>query len=159
MPEFAWDCPIGRHSVCGQDQHRDTPQSSRDDNTGLGAILKTLLLRCSPNGRDRGVWMTREAKYLQNLESVAGRNSAMAEMRQLRSWDRVAMEFESSTPSAIMDTTNQEQAFSDKIDGKFPYSDASKAAALIAEARSISTNAEFCVLYEIISPPAAEGLA
>jgi hypothetical protein len=57
-----------------------------------------------------------------------------------------------------MDTTDQEQAFSDRIDCKFPYLDASKAAALIAEARSISTNAEFCVLYEIISPPASEGL-
>lgn len=57
-----------------------------------------------------------------------------------------------------MDITYQEQTFSDKIDGKFPYSDAFKAAALIAEARSISTNAEFCVLYEIISPPASEGL-
>lgn len=57
-----------------------------------------------------------------------------------------------------MDIANQEQAFSDKIDCNFPYSDASKAAALIAEARSISTNAEFCVLYEIISPPASEGL-
>jgi hypothetical protein len=58
----------------------------------------------------------------------------------------------------IMDIANQEQAFSDKIDCKFPYSDASKAAALIAEARSISTNAEFCVLYEIIAQPASEGL-
>jgi hypothetical protein len=57
-----------------------------------------------------------------------------------------------------MDITNQEQAFSDKIDCRFPYSDASKAAALIAEARSISTNAEFCVLYEIICPPASEGI-
>lgn len=58
-----------------------------------------------------------------------------------------------------MDITNQEQAFSDKIDCNFPYSDASKAVALIAEARSISTNAEFCVLYEIICPPACEGLS
>jgi len=57
-----------------------------------------------------------------------------------------------------MDTTDQEQAFSERIDCKFPYLDASQAAALIAEARSISTNAEFCVLYEIISPPASEGL-
>ncbi|MCX8998863.1 hypothetical protein NOF55_17265 [Rhizobiaceae bacterium BDR2-2] len=57
-----------------------------------------------------------------------------------------------------MDTTNQEQVFSAKIDCKFPYLDVSKAAALIAEARSISTNAEFCVLYEIIAPPASERL-
>ena len=81
-----------------------------------------------------------------------------AGIRQLRSRDWVAMEFASSTPSAIMDITNQEQAFCHKIDCKFPYLDASKVAALIAEARSISTNAEFCVLYEIISPPASEGL-
>lgn len=57
-----------------------------------------------------------------------------------------------------MDISNQEQAFSDKIDCRFPYSDASEAAILIEEARSISTNAEFCVLYEIVSPPASEGL-
>ncbi|WP_421358028.1 hypothetical protein [Agrobacterium rosae] len=57
-----------------------------------------------------------------------------------------------------MDIPSQEQAFSNKIDCKFPYSNDSKATALIAEARSISTNAEFCVLYEIVSPPASQGL-
>lgn len=57
-----------------------------------------------------------------------------------------------------MDTTSQEQAFSDKIDCNFPYLDATRAAALIAEARSISSNAEYCVLYEIVCPPASDRL-
>ncbi|SCX34658.1 hypothetical protein [Agrobacterium rosae] len=57
-----------------------------------------------------------------------------------------------------MGITSREQAFSDKIDCKFPYSNSFQAAALIAEARSISTNAEFCVLYEIVSPPASQRL-
>lgn len=68
------------------------------------------------------------------------------------------MECASSALSAIMDTTNQERAFDHKIDCNFPYQDASRAAALIAEARCISTNAEFCVLYEIVAPPASEGV-
>ncbi|BBD37135.1 hypothetical protein Amn_20150 [Aminobacter sp. Y103A] len=53
---------------------------------------------------------------------------------------------------------NQEQAFSDRIDCNFPYLDAARAAALMAEARFISTNAEFCVLYEIVCPPASDRL-
>lgn len=57
-----------------------------------------------------------------------------------------------------MDTTSHEQAFSDRIDCNFPYLDASKAAALIAEARSISSNADFCVLYEIVCPPTSDRL-
>lgn len=58
-----------------------------------------------------------------------------------------------------MSITDEEQAFLDKIDCKFPYLDASKAAALIEEARSISSNAAFCLLYEIVCPPASEELS
>jgi len=54
-----------------------------------------------------------------------------------------------------MSITDKEQAFLDKFDCKFPYHDAAKAEALIFEARSISPNAAFCVLYEIVGPPAS----
>jgi hypothetical protein len=57
-----------------------------------------------------------------------------------------------------MSIIEQEQAFLSKIDCKFPYRDASKAAAFIAEAQSISSNAAFCVLYEIVCPPPSIGL-
>jgi ABC-type nitrate/sulfonate/bicarbonate transport system substrate-binding protein len=55
-----------------------------------------------------------------------------------------------------MSITDQEQAFLDKIDCKFPHRDTSKAGELIVEARSISPNAAFCVLYEIVCPPASK---
>ncbi|MEV4608223.1 hypothetical protein MRBLMR1_003259 [Neorhizobium sp. LMR1-1-1.1] len=55
-----------------------------------------------------------------------------------------------------MNSIDQERAFSDKIDCKFPYLDTSKATALVAEALSISPNAAFCVLYEILAPPHSE---
>jgi hypothetical protein len=57
-----------------------------------------------------------------------------------------------------MSITDKEQAFLDKFDCEFPYHDAAKAEALIFEARSISSNAAFCVLYEIVGPPASAKL-
>jgi hypothetical protein len=54
-----------------------------------------------------------------------------------------------------MSFTDKEQGFLDKFDCEFPYRDAAKAEALILEAWSISPNAAFCVLYEIVGPPAS----
>ena len=58
-----------------------------------------------------------------------------------------------------MSITDKEQAFLDKCDCKFPYRDAAKAEALIFEACSISSNAAFCVLYELVCPPASAKLS
>lgn len=58
-----------------------------------------------------------------------------------------------------MSITDQEQAFLDTIDCNFPYRDAPKAESLITQARSISANAAFCVLYEIVNAPASAELA
>jgi hypothetical protein len=55
-----------------------------------------------------------------------------------------------------MSITDQEQIFLDKIDCNFPHQNALQAAALITEAWSLSSNAAFCVLYEIVCPPASE---
>ena len=52
-----------------------------------------------------------------------------------------------------MNNPDREKLFADAIDGRFPYADLQAAAALIAEARAISANAAFCVLYEISCPP------
>ncbi|MBB4189671.1 hypothetical protein GGE07_006367 [Sinorhizobium terangae] len=54
-----------------------------------------------------------------------------------------------------MDVFEREQAFSDKFDCSFPYRNLGEAAALIEEARSISANAAFCVLYQIACPPSS----
>lgn len=52
-----------------------------------------------------------------------------------------------------MSRLNREKAFAEKIDCHFPYHDWSQAASLIEEAWSISENAAFLVLYEIVQPP------
>lgn len=58
-----------------------------------------------------------------------------------------------------MNLIEREQAFSDKIDCRFPYSDPSASAALVAEANLISPNAAFCVFCEIVCPPPSARLS
>lgn len=79
-------------------------------------------------------------------------------LRQLRSLEGAAKQLARSTSNANMITTDQEKRFLREIDCKFPYRDASKAEALIMEAQSFSSNATFCVLYEIVCLPASESL-
>jgi hypothetical protein len=48
---------------------------------------------------------------------------------------------------------DRERPFEAQIDARFPYGEHARCIALIAEARTISLNATFCVLDEICRPP------
>ncbi len=49
--------------------------------------------------------------------------------------------------------TVAEEEFIESIDAKFPYEDEAKVSSLILQARGISSNAAFMVLYEIVCAP------